>query len=504
MRAWPTEPHIALAQMKERLKRPLPKNRFARSVSVLAGGTAAGQVIVVAASPILTRLYSPEDFGLLAVFAALIGILSVIASLRYQLAIPLPEDDIDAHSLVLLSSLIVLAITVILTLVIVLFGSSLTKDLNVPLLADYLWLLPVGLFLTGIYQVFNYLAIRHSEFGVLAKTKVNQSITMTVVQLGGYALGPLALILGRILGQSAGIFTLIRATRSPNGQSDVGVKHVHRLRLVGARYRNFPLISTWTGLAGSGAGNLPPILIAALFGPMAAGLFALTHRVLSQPMTVLGKAVGDVFYREAAQAHRENKLPVLVDTVYENLVALSLPIATFIFLAAPPVFALIFGEQWEQAGALARWMTVWLFFQFIASPPTRVYPILDKHGAALRFQLGLLVSSGFAIIIGALVFDSFVYGVAIMSMANAAVYASRLMLTYSLLGMGLFHPFRAFGKAVPWSLLCNLPLIYLLVSSEDLDISETLDLIFLAVNVLLVGFLIVFNIHRTTTAALKT
>jgi len=480
-----------------RVKQILPRSRFARNVSVLAGGTAAGQIIVIAASPILTRLYSPEDFGLLAVFSALIGMLGVIASLRYQLAIPLPEDDKDARSLVELSSFVVLAMTLILMLVVILLGDMIAKRLNAPLLADYMWLLPVGLFLTGIYQVFSYLAIRQSAVGALAKTKVSQATVMTAVQLAGFALGPLALLLGRIFGQSAGIFTLSRATRSKyDSQSAPEESLRQRLTKVGSRYRSFPLVSTWTGLASAGASNLPPLLIASFFGPMAAGLFALTHRVLSQPMAVLGKAVGDVFYREAAQAHRKNVLKQIVDNVYVKLVTLAMPITTTIFLVAPESFILIFGEQWKQAGELARWVSVWLFFQFIALPPTRVYPILERHGAALRFQFGLLISGILSIAIGAMVFDSFIIGIAIMSISNGLVYVVRLMLTYSLVGMHPLRPIKLLGKSVPYSFLCNLPLFALWIYQGDLNVFNPMGLVILFANIILVG-LFVYMIARS-------
>ena len=97
--------------MKQTLKKILPKNRFARSVSFLAGGTAAGQAITVLAAPLLTRLYSPEDFGLLAVYTSLLMTIGVIASLRYQLAIPLPKSDEEAAHVVVLSLFIVLGIS---------------------------------------------------------------------------------------------------------------------------------------------------------------------------------------------------------------------------------------------------------------------------------------------------------------------------------------------------------------------------------------------------------
>ena len=139
-----------MKKITAKLKQLLPNNRFARSVSVLAGGTAAGQLIVIAASPILTRLYTPEDFGLLAVYAGILGILGVIANLRYQLAIPLPDSDEDAASIAALSLLVVVLITVLAAIAVWLFGAELVHLLNTPALETYLWLVPVGIFLVGI------------------------------------------------------------------------------------------------------------------------------------------------------------------------------------------------------------------------------------------------------------------------------------------------------------------------------------------------------------------
>ena len=98
---------LATKKLKAIVQRILPKSRFARSASLLAGGAVAGQAIIVAASPILTRLYSPEDFGVLAVFASLLSILSIVASLRYQLAIPLPKTDEEAANVTVLSLAVV-------------------------------------------------------------------------------------------------------------------------------------------------------------------------------------------------------------------------------------------------------------------------------------------------------------------------------------------------------------------------------------------------------------
>ncbi|WP_205599034.1 lipopolysaccharide biosynthesis protein [Halomonas faecis] len=484
-----------MSRAKQRAARLLPQNKFARSVSVLAGGTAAGQIIVVAASPILTRLYSPEDFGLLAVYAGLLGILSVIASLRYQLAIPLPESDEEAGSIVVLSLLVVVGVTMFTSVIVGLFGSSIVELLNTPGMAPYLWLLPAGLFLTGVYQVFNYWAIRTKAFPAIARTKFTQALGMVGVQIGAYTLGPIALLLGRVVGQSAGIVTLAKLT-TKGRLGELRKKTYGDLKLVAASYRNFPLLSTWTGLSSSAGTNLPPILIAALLGAGPAGIFALSHRVLSQPMTVLGKSVGDVFYRQAAQAHREGNLGPVVDRVYSVLVVLALPIATMIFISAPSVFVFIFGDEWAVAGDVARWMTPWLFFQFIVTPPTRIYPILGKHTMALRFQLSLLLAAVASVLLGALLFDSIVLSVAFISITKGFVYMARLVTTYKLVGLNMSSPLMALISSLPWAIACNFPLIALWVIKWEVDVSPALEVSLFTASVALVAIFMVAKIKK--------
>ena len=126
--------------LKNRIHRLLPKNNFARGVSVLVGGTAGAQLVVLLAAPLLTRLYSPEDFGILAVYVGILSLLSVIASFKYELAIPLPEHENEVVAVTLLSFFLVLVIATLSGLLVIFAGESLAELLKVPALADYLWL----------------------------------------------------------------------------------------------------------------------------------------------------------------------------------------------------------------------------------------------------------------------------------------------------------------------------------------------------------------------------
>ncbi len=476
-------------------RRLRPSSGFVRSVSVLASGTAAAQVIVVLASPLLTRLYTPDDFGVLAVFTAVLGLLSVVASLRYQLAIPLPDSEDDALAVAALGLLIVLGMALSSALVVALMGERIAFWFNTPALAPYVWLVPVGLFLTGVYQVLKYWAIRAEAYPLIARTRLTQATGMVGVQILGHGLGPVALLLGRVVGQSAGILSLTRSAFAPRLRR-VALLRPAQLGAVGRHFRKFPLLSTWTGLSSSAGVNLPPLLIAMLLGAAPAGIYALTHRVLSQPMTVIGKAVGDVFYRRAVGAYAQGDLGRTVETVYATLVALCLPPAVTVFLVAPTAFEWIFGADWAVAGEVARWMMPWLFCQLVVGPSTRLYPILNKHGIALRFQLGFMFSGIVCVWVGGAVLDSLILAVVLLSTVNAAIYLARIAATYALVGLKPSRSLWILTKSFPAAIGCNLPLLGLWIIEEDIQFLSVHSASALAVTLIAVTALVLARAKR--------
>lgn len=265
----------------KRIQRLLPRNRFARSVSILAGGTAGAQALLILAAPVFTRLYTPEDFGVLAVYVSLLALIGVIASLRYELAIPLPEDDVEAANVAVLSLLLVGLTTVLSTLLVALLAKPIGTVLGMPVLMGYLWLLPVGILLSGSYNVFNYWSIRTKRFSTIAGTKLRQALATIAIQLAAFKLGGLALLLGQVAGQSVGTASLARPALAVHAFKSVSW---HGVRQVAVRYRRFPRFSTWEGFANTVSHQFAPLGYAVIFSTGVVGLYALAHRVLSIPL----------------------------------------------------------------------------------------------------------------------------------------------------------------------------------------------------------------------------
>jgi O-antigen/teichoic acid export membrane protein len=448
-----------ITSVKNQLRRLLPGNTFARGVSVLVGGTAGAQLLTVLAAPLLTRLYSPEDFGLLAAYTSLLILINVVSSLRYELAIPLPKDDDEAANVAILSLILVGCSTILTSILIIQLRQTIANLLDVSVLAKYLWLLPVGVLFGGAYSVFNYWSIRTERFSTMATSKLRQAITTITIQLTMYKLGVIALLLGQVGGQSVSTATLGRSTLVSGGFSQVTLRKIYE---VAGRYRRFPILSTWEGLANQASSQLPTIMLLMFFTPSSAGLYALANRVLALPISIIGNAIGDVFFSTAAGDQRREIHAQLLEKCHANLANLGFPPALVLILIGPDFFAFIFGEEWREAGDFARWMTPWFCIAFISSPLSTLIAVTEKLKEGMTFQLILLCSRMCAIFYGVWLGDLRLT-IIFFSAISTVCYCGLLIFLARIVGTKLNALLKQTFKATGTAVFCTTPLLITLM-----------------------------------------
>jgi len=376
----------------------LPRGRFARSVAVLAGGTALGQLIVVLASPILTRLYTPEDFGVLAVYTSILGILSVVASWSYELAIPLPEKDEDAANLLVLSLCIVMFMSLLVGIGTCIFGVQIMRWANALTLQSYLWLLPLGIAMAGTYNALNYWAVRKQAFPRIAQTKFNQGIGSVITQigLGLLKLNPLGLLVGHIVGQTAGITTLA-ALAQKNDAHIIKSVCPRQIRYIAVRYRRFPFFSSIAALLNALGLQIPILLLSAFYSTQVVGQFSLAQKVFGIPLNLIGISVSQVYLSRAALDGRTDiqGLQRLFYSVAKRLAALGIIPAIVVMITGPSLFYLVFGDQWQQAGIYAQIMAAMYLSAFVTGPLSYTFSIMERQDLAIIWSGGrLLLSAG--------------------------------------------------------------------------------------------------------------
>jgi len=242
---------------------------FAINVIKLITGTALGQTIIVLSSPLLTRIYSPDDFGILAVYVSIISILSVIISLRYESAIVLPKDDRKARDLALLSIGIAFGFSLLLFLISSIFNKQLTELIGYSEFSLYLYLIPLSTFFYGSFQTLSYYMTREQRFNQLAVSNTLKGFGIAGAQISwGVILQPGAfgLILGQIAGNGFASFYLIHSTFREL------VKRItpqiwKNLKVVLIEYKLFPLFTSSTTFINAISQNIPALLLALFFSP---------------------------------------------------------------------------------------------------------------------------------------------------------------------------------------------------------------------------------------------
>ncbi len=443
---------IAVGTGTEKLRAWFLKSGFARDVTVLAGSAFIGQGLIALSTPLLSRLYTPADFGLAALFVSVVSILTVVAGLRYEVAIPLPADDESAANVFALAAAVVLGSATLVGLGAALLGNEAARWFRADDLGPFLWLLPLSVLGVGLYQVFSFWAVRRKEFAGIARSRMSQAVALVTTQasFGMLRLGPLGLLLGEVLGRAGGVGTLAAMTwrRDRTLSRHVNTSDMARAAL---RYRRFPLLSSGAALLNNLGVALPALVLAALYGPRVVGWFALAQRILAAPLNLVAASVNQVFVSEAARTADANlgELRRALAKALVGIMLVALPYIVVLVLAGPGVFRFVFGAEWAESGVYVRVLAVMCFVEAVATATGGTLDVLqrqDLHVAREIIRVVLLAGAGlFAWLIGA----GSLGGLALLSAGGALAYVVYLVLSL----YAINHPRPASTPSVPGSWL---------------------------------------------------
>jgi len=375
---------------------------FVGNTITLMVGTIIAQIISIIISPILTRLYTPNDFGVVALYISLSSILGILATSRYDLAIMLPKEDKDAINIAILSIIITISISIITFITVLLFKEDIAKILNSREIAEWLYLLPVSVAIIGIAAVVSCWANRKSLYPILSLNKILAAAVTSGMSLmmGLLKAGANGLIIGSILGY--GTSTAVLTYRVWNLDKEkvvyVGKKAIGEQA---KRYYKFPLYSLPSELVNMAAQQSPIILLNIFFTPTITGFFSLTQRVLAMPIILISQSVLSVFRDRASKdfnAHGNCREIYLKTLKYLLLFSIG-PFITF-YLISPWLFPFVYGKQWSEAGKYAQILCPLFFFRFISNPLSYVLFIMEKQKFDLLGQILLLLFSVISISVG--------------------------------------------------------------------------------------------------------
>lgn len=386
-----------LSVLPTRIRALVPRGRFARRLAMLSSSFAAGQVLIVASMPILTRLNSPEDFGAYAVFTSLVGILGNVVCLRFEYGVPVGRNEKESARLMQLSILCCVGFSALTVPAVYLGGGWLARVSDIPELAQLLWLLPLSVIGLGSSQALSFWSVLRGTFRLNALSRVGQSLAQALFQVGfGLAgIGATGLILGyglayfvRLVHFGVLLSPHDRAllTRAPRG-----------LWRTARRNWQYPAYSAPAALMEASSQLLPPLILAVLFGPAVAGWYGLGQRLLGLPVRLLAQAASQVYMAEAT-ARRETGVLRLMLKATAAFLGIGLAFMLPLLLFGPQLFAVLFGEDWRFAGEITRVLVPQYLARFVVTPVAQTLTIYGRQSRHL-LSSGLDACSSLVIVL---------------------------------------------------------------------------------------------------------
>lgn len=387
----------------------------------IASWTAAGYAVNLAAIPVISRLYSPGEYGAYAVLVALAAVLGTATALRYEFAVPLPSDEEDARALVFLGLALCLSFVLVLTPVAWVESGKVSSLIGLETSPRIVTWVPLLAASYGAFRLLNQWAIRQAAYARAGRRNFVQAMLMAATQVGlglrGFSSG--GLLLGSISGQVAGAVSLLFGSRVFSNA--VPLQHMWKIMRL---YAKFAAALVPAGVINALGIYMPVLMLAALYDSHAAGTFGLAQQVVSLPLLLLGQAIGQVFLGELASRRRSSSLSLrqLFDRFSLRLWALSALVTLSLLLLPRLVLPLILGQNWSETGAVAQALALTAGIQLVSAPLSQTLIVLERTGLQLTWDVSRLLVTGSVFVLAHAVGLSSLSAIWLFSVASAFLY----------------------------------------------------------------------------------
>ena len=414
------------------------ENRLVRNILKLISGEGIGRAIGFMAAPIVTRLYTSSDFGMLAVFASLCALFYPFCTFKYTVAIPLhPNETVGINALA--ACLVILAVnSVILFTALFLYHSPILSLFSSEAIDSFLYYIPVAFLFSGLADALSYFSTRYRNFSIIAKVTVVQRAigALTKIVLGLLHFNVVGLLIGNILAESGGLSLYIRTywRRLKENASKVTTG---KIRFVLKRYIEFPSYRLPSQILQNASGSIPVLYFAWQYGTGVTGLISLAITMLSAPVGIVCTSVGKAFYGEIASLGRKGneEIAALTVRIMIRLLAISIVPFTLIICFGPWIFKTLFGPEWSQSGIYARYLCLYLIFRFVYSPVSDgIFNVFEQQKLLFRLETFRFI------IVAASLLISYCFNLTVTH--TVVIYSLALTIQYILSNILVFHILR--------------------------------------------------------------
>ena len=406
-----------------------PKSEFSRNIATLMTGSAIAQSIPILISPILTRVYSPEEFGTFALYIAFISIGASIVTIKYEAAILLPKKEENAKYLVYISSMFALFFSLVFFIIYIFFKVEINKLFN--LTNNIFYFVPFGMFLFAVYAILLQWANRKKEYKNMNINRLIQSSSISFFQIliGIFNKVSFGLILSDVIGRLLAVLLIInRVLKQVKLEFFSFKKTISLIK----RYKKFPKYEMPASVLNITSYELVYIIIPIYFSSITAGLYFLVFRVLMTPISFIGTSITEVFKNRAIEdLNNYNSCRLIYKKIFLLLFAIGIIPIIIILVWGQVIFAFIFGEEWKEAGLYAQILAPLALLRLISSPLSYLFIIKEKLELDLLLQFIFFILIIFSLVIG-IFYNNINLLITLLSLSGCLFYILQIIISYRL------------------------------------------------------------------------
>lgn len=449
-------------------KKYFSRDSFIRKVFTLFSGSAGAQFLIIATAPILSRLFTPEEFGIYYLFIGVGGLISLIITGGFEKAYVIIESDRIARQVLFFTCRIILFSFIIILFTALLLKDYLTGFFNTRHSTLIVLFIPFYTTLFAFFRVFQHWLIRENKYKNHSGSNIVRSVVMTGGQTisGASGASGLGLISGAFIAQVASVLYLL-SNKTFRRQRD---EHHSwsELKTSAKKYIAYPKFFMPSGLINEASLQLPIFALKFFFSTVLAGLYSLPHKVLSQPSRLLGYAVGEVYYRSVSD-RKENseEVALLTFRVFKVLVLISVLPFGILTIWGESIFSFVFGPEWAQSGILASYLSPWVFLVFAGSPISYIFNLKDKLALSFKLNSFLFIGRTISLLLGFLIYGTLVHTIIFFAVFSFLFEILTIVISLRLAEISnrkiiSFGSFVLLATIIPW-------IIKILINSSTLQ-----------------------------------
>ena len=366
--------------MKTNYNNKIP-NDFFNNVLKISTSTIISALVIAITLPIITKMFSASILGKYQLLISIITIFGVISCFKYEMAIVLPRKDNIASNVLILCLCALSSFCLILLLIFYLTNGVLLKAFNAENLIDTFWLIPIGVFFFGLFEIVKYSLLRKKLFNLFSRARVYQVLSTQSLIIVFGLMNPsfISLFLAFISGHFISTALFLK-------KSLIKIKPTKNIQIfeIAKKFKKFPSFNTPMVFANTLSNELPVFFLATYFSSETLGYFLLANKLIVIPMNLIGTAINKVYFQKASETFNRNKKNLfrLYINTTKKLILLGLPPLFMFYFSSDFIVDLIFGDKWVVTGQIMKIIAITAFFKFITSPIGTSFTIINKQDIA--------------------------------------------------------------------------------------------------------------------------